>query len=266
MDFTIKVYKKLLSVLQHREYSFITLADYAAAGFQVPGSSKFVIFRNDVDARPENSLHFARIQAERGIACTYYFRMLPKKFNEAVIKEVSELGHETGYHYETMHTSKGDVDAAYDEFCRNLEKFRKIVPVKTISMHGSPMSPYDNRDIWKKYDYRSLGIIAEPYFDLNFNEIFYLIDTGRSWDGHLYNIRDKTIVENPLTNPEFLDLRFHSTADIITALTENSFPERAMFNFHPQRWTSRPIPWLKEFVLQNMKNQVKRIMVKHAGR
>lgn len=42
-------------------------------------------------------------------------------------------------------------------------------------MHGSPLSKYDNREIWKKYD---------------FNQFFYLTDTGRRWDGK-YAVRDK---------------------------------------------------------------------------
>jgi len=46
-------------------------------------------------------------------------------------------------------------------------------------MHGSPLSKYDNRKIWEKYDYRDYGIIAEPYFDIDFNEVFYMTDKGR---------------------------------------------------------------------------------------
>ena len=33
--------------------------------------------------------------------------------------------------------------------------------------------------------------------------------------------------------------------------------------FHPQRWHDSTIPWLKEFVLQNAKNIVKRLIVKN---
>ncbi len=71
--------------------------------------------------------------------------------------------------------------------------FRKIVPVKTICMHGSPLSKYDNKELWEKYDYRDYGIIGEPYFDINFNEVFYLSDTGRSWNNSDANVRDKVV-------------------------------------------------------------------------
>ena len=35
------------------------------------------------------------------------------------------------------------------------------------------------------------GIIGEPYFDVTFDEVLYLTDTGRRWDGDAFNIRDK---------------------------------------------------------------------------
>jgi len=73
-------------------------------------------------------------------------------------------------------------ELAICDFRLNLEKFRKIYPVKTICMHGSPLSEWDNRDLWEKYDYRDFGIIGEPYFDIDFNEIFYVTDTGRKWN------------------------------------------------------------------------------------
>lgn len=264
--------------MQDAGFFFQTFEEYS-----ISPNERALVLRHDVDARAQNSLRFARIQAERGIAGTYYFRMVPQSYDEAIIKEMVELGHEVGYHYETMDTCKGDVDKAYDEFCRNLDTFRKLTPVKTISMHGSPMSPYDNREIWKKYDYKKLGIIAEPYFDINFNELFYITDTGRRWDGHLYNVRDKATKENPVTNPEFLNLRFHSTFDLINAIessnpqqinkstnqetksqqpTANGFPNQAMLNFHPQRWNDKPLPWLKELFWQNVKNQGKRMLVR----
>jgi len=46
-------------------------------------------------------------------------------------------------------------------------------------MHGIPLSKFDNRLLWAKYDYRDFGIIAEPYFDIDFDEVLYLTDTGK---------------------------------------------------------------------------------------
>ncbi len=83
------------------------------------------------------------------------------------------------------------LDLGYEDFCRNLERFRKNFEIKTICMHGSPLSKYDNRMIWEKYDYKELGILAEPYFDVDFKEVFYITDTGRKWNNESSSVRDR---------------------------------------------------------------------------
>ena len=51
---------------------------------------------------------------------------------------------------------------------------------------------------------------------------------------------------------------FHSTDDIIDALKKSELPKQIMFNFHPQRWHSNRFSWAVEFVVQNLKNLIKR--------
>jgi hypothetical protein len=257
MDFTLKTYRNLLQTLIKQGYTFQTYAQFITAP-----APKAIILRHDVDNLKQNSLTFAKIQAQHNVKGTYYFRTIPQSYDEQVIKEMASLGHEIGYHYETMDTSRGNVDKAYDEFCTNLQTFRKIVPVTTICMHGSPMSKYDNRDIWKKYDYRQIGLIAEPYFDTNFNQIFYLTDTGRRWDGEKVSIRDKAMKGSEATNPAFTKLHFKTTFDIIEAANQNLLPSQIMFTFHPQRWTDNSLLWTKELLLQNIKNTVKFALLK----
>ena len=166
--------------------------------------------------------------------------------------------------------------------------------MKTICMHGSPLSKYDNRLLWEKYDYRDFGIIGEPYFDVDFNEVLYLTDTGRRWDGDSFSVRDKvgileekngrmevrkdgrysiddlrlSIDDLRLTNGknktlnEKLGLRFRGTQDIIDAAYAGLLPDRIMITVHPQRWSDTLIPWIKELILQNCKNIVKWGIVK----
>jgi hypothetical protein len=299
MDFTITTYNKLLTSLQSQGFSFTTFAQYLLSSSNRTKSNeqrtknnesgttnteqqtpnKLIILRHDVDDKKLNSLKFAQIQAEKGIKGTYYFRAVPASWDEHIIREISEMSHEVGYHYENMDTCKGDTELAWDDFRRNLEKLIKLVPVTTICMHGSPRSKYDNKDLWKKYDYRTLGILGEPYFDVDFNKVFYLTDTGRRWDGWKVSVRDKM--------PQQVEwikqgLVFHSTNDIIKALSyrtlsgakmrsmsevemrsmsEVELPDKIMMTFHPQRWTDKPLPWLKELVFQGVKNQVKKVLV-----
>ena len=118
-------------------------------------------------------------------------------------------------------------------------------------MHGSPLAKYDNKIIWEKYKYFDLGIIGEPYYDIDFNEIFYLTDTGRRWDGKSVSVRDK--VEQPKRGKRF-QKKIKSTRDIITFVNDELLPRQMMINVHPQRWNSEPIPWITEFIWQNIKN------------
>ena len=126
-----------------------------------------------------------------GIRGTYYFRSVEGRFPEKEIRLIAESGHEIGYHYENLYQCKGNLNTAIASFQENLEQLRRFAPVKTVCMHGSPMSKYDNCDMWKERNYREFGIIGEPYFDVDFNKVMYLTDTGRMWDGDRVSIRDK---------------------------------------------------------------------------
>jgi len=225
--------------------------------FTIP-KPKSIILRHDVDRNPQNAFKVANLENKLGIKSTYYFRSVPQSWDETIIKEIDLMGHEVGYHYETMDTAKGDVDLAYELFCENLEKLRKLVPVTTICMHGSPRSKFDNKELWQKYDYRSLGIIGEPYYDVDFNQVFYLTDTGRRWDGWKTSVRDKVPQQEQWVKD---GLVFHSTNDIIEASNKNKLPDQIMFTFHPQRWHNNPVLWTKELIGQSMKNVVKRFII-----
>lgn len=242
---------------------------------------RIIVLRHDVDKMPLNSLHFAKLQYKTGVRGTYYFRAVPQSWDEKIIKQIYNFGHEVGYHYENLAVCKGNIDDAIKDFEANLNKLRKLVPVTTICMHGSPLSKYDNRDIWKKYNYRDFGIIGEPYFDIDFNKVAYYTDTGRRWDGGKVSLRDNLSFEGSGLNPDVksgqgsskdgivkgkgLSTEFpiyKSTNDIIQGIQSGNFPTTAMLTFHPQRWTDNGFAWTKELVMQNVKNAVKYFIVK----
>ena len=250
MDFTIKIQEELIMALVNSGYNFITVNESLQTS-----KSKFIILRHDVEARYDNALEFAKIQHKNGIKGTYYFRILKDHFDPDVVKGITSLGHEAGYHYDDLTKCKGDIKKAIKRFEKHLDLLNDIAPIKTICMDGSPLSKYDNKDLWNKYNYRDYGIESEPYFDIDFTNILYLTDTGRMWDGKMFSIRDKV-------NSSFNSFKFHSTIDIIKAANENRLPDKIMFTFHPQRWNDKALPWIKEFVMQNVKNQVKRVLVK----
>ena len=178
MDFTINKYIHLLKTLKNSKYTFLTFKEYLELNNleTLNDNSRIIILRHDVDLLPQNSLKFAQIQYELGIKGSYYFRAVPESWDENIIKEISSLGHEVGYHYETMDTANGNIDEAWDQFRFHLDALRKLVDVKTICMHGSPRSKFDNKELWKKFDFRSLDLIGEPYYDVDFeNEQNYIL-------------------------------------------------------------------------------------------
>jgi hypothetical protein len=246
IDFTLKIYLTLLDTLIKHGYSFQTFSDYLLN----PGS-RVIVLRHDVDARKMNSLQFALLQHNRGITGSYYFRMVPQSFDEGIIRKIAAMGHEIGYHYETMDIAKGNVDEAYNEFCRQLEILRKLVPIRTICMHGSPLSPFDNKALWDKYNYKNLDIIGEPYFDIDYSKVAYLTDTGRRWNGAGVSVRDKV--------KDAYNFNFTSTNDLINNISK--LPDQAMITFHPQRWSDHPLNWTFEFVSQTLKNPIKRLLL-----
>lgn len=253
IDFTLNTYRVLLTSLQQAGYVFMTFEEW----LQNPiDNSRLVILRHDVDKRPKNSLKTAQIEHELGIRASYYFRCVACSNDPVIIRQITALGHEIGYHYEDMSLCNGDKQRAIAHFTEWLAYFRQFYNVKTICMHGAPTSKYDGRDLWKTYDYHDYGIIGEPYFDIDFNDFFYLTDTGRCWDGYKVSVRDKIPGHQDRWIAE--GRVYHSTEDIISRLRGN----KIMITTHPQRWTNNALDWTKELLLQSIKNIVKRILIK----
>jgi hypothetical protein len=177
---------------------------------------------------------------------------VPESFQPKFIEAIANLGHEIGYHYEDLTLCNGDFSRAIEHFEEEIEKIRSYYPVSTICMHGSPGSKWDNRDLWEHYDYRDFGVVAEPYFDLDFKKWYYLTDTGRRWDGHKVSIRDKV--------ERHFNFEVRTTQQLIQAIREGLAPKQIMQNIHPERWTDDPLEWAVEWGKSAIKNPVKRAL------
>lgn len=185
------------------------------------------------------------------------------------MEQIAALGHEIGYHYEDldMILKKNKslkmklfkeksrdansellisqlIDIAYESFLKNLEILRQNFDIKTICMHGSPLSPLDNKLIWTKYDYKKLGILGEPYFDIDWHRFEYYTDTGRRWNSNRSNIRDKVQSKN--------NINVKSTKELIRNIELLS--NKLMINVHPERWNNNFLKWFECYLNQNLKN------------
>jgi len=251
MDFTFKIYEELVEALVGADYNFVTFEDYFS-GKKPEGP--LVILRHDVDRLPFNSVVTAEIEKKHHVRASYYFRVVPEAWNVDVIKKIASLGHECGYHYEDLDLANGDVDKAYELAKKHIEQLKEFYPVRTICMHGSPLSKNDNKEVWRKYSYKELGIIAEPYFDLDYEKVLYITDTGRAWNKTNVSVRDKV--------SSSLNVNVKTTEELIQLIHDDKLPEQVMINTHPNRWSNSIVPWTKELIMQNIKNVVKYALIK----
>jgi hypothetical protein len=248
MDFTVNKYIKLLKEVRKEGYNFQTVEAF----IMKPGK-RVMILRHDVDERPGNALEMARAEAGLGIRATYYFRIVKISNDPEIIKQIVNLGHEIGYHYEDYSANAGNIELALKQFSANLAYFRTFYPVKTVCMHGSSMSSFDNRKLWEHASLDDFGIIAEPYLTIDYSDIFYLTDTGRRWDGGKYSVRDS--VSN------HFKLSFRSTNDIIRAIQNNILPDKVLLQSHTL-WTNEIAQWLWLEFREKTRNRIKIAFVK----
>lgn len=244
-DFTMKKYGELCHALLSAGYAPLTVHQYISCKSSEPA----YILRHDVDRKPKNALKMARLEHTLGIHSTYYFRY-PYTFKPEIMKEVQSLGHEIGYHYEVLSKAKGDGEKAIELFTEELEAFGSMFDVRTISMHGRPLSRYDNRELWRDYDFRDYGIEGEAYLSLAGKGLQYLTDTGRSWSGK-NSLRD--IMPDSGAAPV-------ETTDDLIAWLRSSREGGLYLTVHPERWATGGGEWVLSHLIDSISNLGKTII------
>jgi hypothetical protein len=245
-DFTLEQFKAICLALQDAGYQTMTVAQYLV---EVSKNPQVAVLRHDVDRFPGHALHMARMEQRLGICSTYYFRTNRSVFRPNILRAISKMGHEVGYHYETLAQSKGDYPAALALFEKELARLRQVCLIQTISMHGSPLSPYDNRNLWKRYDFRQFGLAGEAYLSIDYHNLAYLTDAGRSWADNQNNLRDRVDGEQTPSG-------IRSTADLINAIREKRF-DQLCISAHPERWAANLPEWLVSAALDLAGNSIK---------
>lgn len=188
------------------------------------------ISRHDIDRKKLKAIDIAMIESKHGVSSSFYFRK--STFDVNICDRIRQMGHEIGYHYESLSQSNGDYEKAIGSFINDLDLFRENFDIKTICMHGSPLSKYDNRLLWNRYDYRDYGIIGDASLDVD-NSYVYVTDTGGSWNSK-NNLRDKM-------NSDHLSIG--NDYELIQLLLSD---KKVYLNTHPERWSDNP--WEQLFI------------------
>lgn len=254
-DFTLSAYAQYLEAIVENFSNVLTCQQCMLQKDSLKDGS-FCVLRHDVDRRPNNALHMARLESRLGVNSTYYFRMKPHTFKSPLIEKIEALGHEIGYHYECLAKARGDLEKAYELFRQELAEMRKFVEVNTIAMHGSAGSGIDNRDLWRdskfrKKTFKKLNLVGEVYLDIDYSDILYLTDTGRNWHSTKNNLRDK--VESNV------QMDFHSGTQLLEYLKGSAHP-RLILQTHPERWSNTLAGWGIDYARDKCINVLKKVL------
>lgn len=182
--FTFSEYARLLDSLVGQGLDSLTVRDY----IRRRPESGFVILRHDVEWGTAHALEMAKLEQERGLRSTFYYHGPHRKkvFVPDEMKKVEDLGHEVGYHYETLDLTEGDFEAAEALFAEQLARYREAgLTIDTVCMHGNPRKKKvgykRNGDLFMgrvEYMCEQYGLIGEAYESIPAKEMSYVSDVG----------------------------------------------------------------------------------------
>jgi hypothetical protein len=250
LDFTIEKYTDLCEAIAFSGYTHLTVRAYLESR-DLP--SKLIVMRHDVDTSPKNEPMTALVESDFGISATYYFRYKGGVFRPDVMRKLAAMGHEIGYHYETLDKAKGDSVKALETFKHELAAFKEVADVRTISMHGNPLTRWDNRNLWCKHDFRDFGVLGEAY--LSFHDILYLSDTGRTWSPSR-KVKD-VLPSDADSAGQRLSAREVCSTDDVIKLVETGQYDRLYLLTHAGRWGTSTFDWATSLVKDRAVNVVK---------
>ena len=247
-DFTLHQYSRLLDTV-----SGLGLPVYGVLEWVLGSPDCGVLIRHDVDRKPGNALAMARLESKMSIRSTYYFRIVGSAYDVETIKAVADLGHEVGYHYEDLSLAGGDTTKAHAFFAAHLDQLRKICNVRTIAMHGSPLSRFSNLDMWETGTLGQYGLTADAFFSVDYAGVPYFTDTGRSWAASAANLRDRPKSAGPPP------VATRTTNDLVAFIVAARI-RRFALSAHPERWAGSMSDWCLQLALDTAVNGVKRIL------
>lgn len=101
-DWTIEKYRELCALIKDSGRAVLPVVDYLSN----PSEGRKMVIRHDVDISAKKALSMAGVEHCFGFRTSYYFRK--RTFSPKIMYQVSQLGHEVGYHYEVLDRTRGD--------------------------------------------------------------------------------------------------------------------------------------------------------------
>ncbi len=229
-----------------RDYFLARVArDTGPAACEKETSSAYL--RHDVDRLARRAVAMAEAEAARGIHASYYFRCDARmRFPERAMRRIADLGHEIGFHYESLSRTGGDRAAALALFQHELAACRAIVPVATVAPHGAPFAASANMDLAASIDSEGAELLGDASA-MDFTHMLYVTDTGGIF-GSPYNLRDRPAGQY-LSEPV-------APAHLATWLAEHGVA-RLTLSCHPERWPASRLGLLQARITDAAGNAAK---------
>jgi hypothetical protein len=175
-DFSLEHYFEVLNSIKN-EYSIGTIGEYE----KLIRSNKMLMLRHDVDFSLEYALELAKKEAENQIKSTYfilfhgeYYNPFDKKSSK-IIKEISDLGHEIGLHYDTSFYPKSSKKEI--EIIRKEIEMLEILIQKKINCVSQHV-PSETRELFINLKNEGLIDSRDPEI---IKQMKYISDSGHYW-------------------------------------------------------------------------------------
>jgi hypothetical protein len=144
-DFTEAGYRAIVRAAKER---------YAFEPFGTSATDPHALWRHDVDVSVHRALELARIEHDEGVRATYLLQLhsgfysLLERSALAAAREVFELGHWAGLHFDASFYGEGTVRELEDRLRRERELLAELIerPVEVFSFHAPEAAGVEGLD------------------------------------------------------------------------------------------------------------------------
>ena len=180
MDFTHEGYRKLLQSLAAAGYEFVR---FPQAHDRMAAATPFVVLRHDVDYDLSAAADMAQIEAELGVASTYFVMVRTEFYNvfsqagSQSVREFLANGHDIGLHFDCAaypHAADATTLAAACAQETHLLESWFGQPIETVSIHRPQPNVLTG-------DPAPTAPLPHTYMDFYTKTLHYVADSRGGW-------------------------------------------------------------------------------------
>lgn len=220
-NFTYKHFKETINLAKNLGFSFYGMHGYLKA----KPKNKFIVMRHDVDLSLKRALVMANVEKSAGIKSAYFVRtggiFNPFEGNNLeIMRKISNLGHEIGFHYEL---SNANLAKFKKNFLDKKRKFEALLNKKIFgaalhrTKNQSDRSSANNLNFIEPF-LPELDLEYDAYSDIFLKRMKYISDSSYRWrEGCMCNHIKKETKLCILTHPIWWS---HTTTSLVSIIEE----------------------------------------------